>query len=76
MSALGRPDWTRDLARKESPRVYGTEWAYALFQPELGLVNERNDQAVYVYFSASGVVSDVRRMNIAEAAPTQKPAGT
>ena len=75
-AAFGRPDWTRDLARKESPRVFGTEWAYTLFKADLGLVNERNDQAVYVYFSPAGVVLDVRRMNIAEAAPLGTPAGT
>jgi hypothetical protein len=75
-SALGRPDWARDLARKESPRIVGSEWAYALAKPDLDLVNERNDQAVYVYFSPAGVVHEVRRMKIAEAAPTERPAGT
>ena len=75
-AALGRPDWSEPLARKESPRIVLTEWAYLFSKSDLNLVNERTDQAVFVYFSAAGLVRNVVRMNIGEAAPAGQPAGT
>jgi hypothetical protein len=63
-------------AGKKSPRIVLTEWAYLLSKENLNLVNERTDQAVFVYFSPAGLVRNVVRMNIGEAASAGQPAGT
>jgi len=58
LKLMGKPSAERALVRKETGESFGSELKYYVYKADPGLVNEKTDRGLSLFFDDSGRLSD------------------